>query len=237
MENQDGDFLLDIQEAYVVDMFNNDYEEEPDFSDNSRFISLPEWNSSDGYRLMEKFAATIRNPVVRQELSDALNRNKGVFRAFRDVLEQYPEIEKSWFNYKEQKMKNEVICWYNALREEWGLEPIGIEPEDNSSLVLEDFVVKENGDYCLIAEIADGELAGTITASLNGEILHINNLEVKQEYQGMGIGKTLLAKLLEKADKQNLDVTIDLPEETGFFSRSLLLENFKPGMQRFIRKK
>jgi hypothetical protein len=53
----------------------------------------------------------------------------------------------------------------------------------------------------------------------------------------MGIGKTLLSKLLEKADTLNLDVTIDLPTDFEYFSRSLYLENFKPTMQRFIRKK
>jgi hypothetical protein len=46
---------------------------------------------------MEKFTAGLNNPVARQELTAALNKNKGVFRAFRDVLEQYPEVEKIWF--------------------------------------------------------------------------------------------------------------------------------------------
>jgi predicted GNAT family acetyltransferase len=234
MENQDGDFVLDSQTGQVVDIFENDLIEETD-DEEGRFIDLPDWNSNDGYRLMERFAASLKNPVARQELSNALNRNKGVFRAFRDVLEQYPEIEKSWFIYKEQKMKNEVICWYNSLREEWGLEPIGIEPEDNSSVVLEDFIIREINEYSLISETADGELAGTITAALNDEILHINKLEVTHKYRGMGLGKTLLAKLLEKADEQKLDVTIDLPVEMDFFARSLLLENFKPNVQRFVR--
>jgi ribosomal protein S18 acetylase RimI-like enzyme len=96
--------------------------------------------------------------------------------------------------------------------------------------------VKDNGDYCLIVEIADGEMAGSITSALINGVLHINDLEVKQKYRGMGLGKTMLAKLLEKADEKKLNVVIDLPAEADFFSRSLLLENFKPVMQRFIRK-
>ncbi|MDR2730070.1 MAG: GNAT family N-acetyltransferase, partial [Treponema sp.] len=59
--------------------------------------ALPQWGPKDGYRLMEKFTAGLNNPVARQELTAALNKNKGVFRAFRDVLEQYPEVEKIWF--------------------------------------------------------------------------------------------------------------------------------------------
>jgi len=241
MENQDGDFLFDLQELHVVDIHNNDYIDEPDYSDEQRFITLPSWDSNDGFRLMEKFTSGLKNPVVRQELSAALDRNKGVFRAFRDILRQYPETEKQWFNYKEQEMKNEVVNWYNALREEWGLQPIGFEPEDNSSLVLEDFVIRKGvNEYSLVSETASGDSAGCISADFDPEnktILHINYLEVNPNYRGMGLGKTLLAKLLEKADKNNLDVTIDLPAETDFFSRSLLLENFKPYTQRFIRKK
>ena len=244
MENQDGEFVLDTKEIHVVDIYNNDYTDDPDFSDEERFISLPAWSSGDGYRLMEKFAFELKNPLVRNELSNALNRNKGVFRAYRSVLEQYPETEKLWFRFKEQKMKNEVIAWYNALREEWGLAPIGAEPEDNSSLVLEDFVlINGSDDFCFTAETSNGERAGEINAALSAEnqntqknsLLQIKTLTVKPEYRGMGLGKTLLSKLLEKADIKGYDVSIDIPSETDFFSRALLLEEFKTCMRRFLR--
>ena len=272
MENQEGDFVLDTQEGQVVDILNSDYEDEPDFSDEERFISLPEWSSTDGFRLMEHFTAGLKNPIVRHELSVALNRNKGVFRSFKNVIEQYPETEKLWFKFKKQKMKNEVTGWYNSLREEWGLEPIGIEPEDNLSLVLEDFVLRdanvhdtENaaalhklcieetddascvilketnpfvfpGDHCFIAENANGEFAGFICAANSGSsYIKINQLEIKPEYRGFGLGKALLAKLLEKADKRELIVSIDLPADREYFARALHLEDFKPCVQRFVR--
>jgi len=238
MENQDGTFLLDLQEGYVIDMDNHDtFEDDIDYEDEERFISIPDWSPAEGYRLMERFTAGLKNPVLRDQLSTALNRNKGVFRAFRDVLSQHPETEKQWYNFKDKEMKNEVINWYNALREEWGLEPIGSEPEDNSGLVLEDFVIREESDNCFIAETAAGELAAKIKTCLDGAVLTIKTLEVEPEYRGMGIGKTLLSKMLEKADTQKLDVQIDLPVESDFFSRSLLLENFAPCMKRFLRKR
>ena len=273
MENQEGAFLLDTHEGLVVCTDNPEFED-IDFDDEERFISLPDWSSHDGYRLMEKFVAELRNPIARQELSGALNRSKGVFRAFKNVLEQYPETETLWFKFKEQKMKNEVINWYNSLREEWGLEPIGSEPEDTSSLVLEDFVLrpgdsadtekayklhklcleeKENktaagiyeslnkfefpGSYSFVAESADGNFAGFIYAVKDGSsCLQIRQLEVKGEYRGMGLGKTLLAKLLEKTETQGLTITIDLSAGTEFFSRALHLEGFKPCVQRFVRR-
>ena len=211
MENQDGDFLFDTKNLFVFDINNNDFDEEPDLNDENRYISLPEWDSNSGYRLMEKFAAGLKNPLTRQELSAALNRNKGVFRAFRDVLEHYPETEKLWTNYKEKEMKREIIIWYNSLRTLWEMEPIGLEPEDSYSLVLEDFTFREESEYTINAETAAGETAGTISAAVNDSVLQVNNLEVKPEYRGLGIAKTLLAKLLEKADRKNLEVKIEIP--------------------------
>jgi len=230
MENQEGGFVFDTRKNQIVNSSNID-------NDDKNYIALPGWSPKDGYRLMEKFTASLNNPIARQELTAALNKNKGVFRAFRDVLEQYPEVEKMWLKYKDQKIRNQIIGWYNALREEWGLEPVGIEPEDTSSLVLEDFIFKEKNDFNITAENAEGELTGQISARAEDKTLYIEILEVNPEYRGLGLGKTLLSKLLEKADKQNLDVSIDVPKDTDFFSRSLLLENFKPSMQRFIRKK
>jgi len=275
MENQEGEFLIDTEEGMVIDINNNDYDEEPDFNDDERFIALPEWSSSDGYRLMERFAAGLKNPVIRHELSIALNNNRGVFRFFKNTIEQYPETEKIWFSFKDREMKNEVIAWYNALREEWGLEPIGSEPEDTTSLVLEDFCFREgskadmekaqalhklcveeredkyisviyesmnpiffNDEFCFIAENANGDFCGYICAVKDSDTnLRICALEVKSEYRGLGLGKTLLSKLTEKADEKKFSVTIDLPADREYFSRALHLEEFKPGVQRYARIK
>jgi ribosomal protein S18 acetylase RimI-like enzyme len=137
MEDQAGDFLLDAQNGEVIggaEGFDEAVEE-----DGERYIGLPEWDSSSGFRLMERFTAALRNPLIREELSAALNRGRGVFRAFKDILEQRPETEKLWFAFKEREMKRQIIRWYNGLREEWGLQRIGEEPEDTGDLVLEDF--------------------------------------------------------------------------------------------------
>ncbi|AEF80895.1 GNAT family N-acetyltransferase [Leadbettera azotonutricia] len=141
MEDQDGDFHIDTKEGVVAEGDDDPPEEGDD--EEGRYISLPEWDSSSGFRLMERFAAGFRNPLIRDELTSALNRGRGVFRAFKNTLSQHPEAEKMWFLYKEREMKQEIISWYNALREEWGLEKIGLEPEDTGDLVLEDFRFRE----------------------------------------------------------------------------------------------
>ena len=144
MEDQMGEFLLDTAEGVVIggadgpDISNKENEEEENDA-GERYISLPEWDSASGFRLMERFAAGFRNPLIREELSSALSRGKGVFRAFKDTLGRYPEAEKLWFSFKEREMKRAILRWYNGLREEWGLEKIGIEPEETGDLVGEDF--------------------------------------------------------------------------------------------------
>jgi len=271
MENQHGKFMLDSKEAAVIDLLNHDYNEEPDFSDTERFIPLPDWCSNDGYRLMETFTSKLKNPIIRYELSSALNKSRKVFRSFRNVLDQYPEQLKMWFKFKKQRMTDKVIAWYNALREQWGLDPLGIEPEDNSSLILEDFVLREGnasdledaqalhnicveqkkdnvayavyldmnpfafpGDFSFVAESASGEFSGFICAVKHDSYLQIRNLEVKPEYRALGLGKTLLSKLIEKTQDCGLCTTIDLPIAADYFKRDLNLENFKSSVRRFV---
>jgi GNAT superfamily N-acetyltransferase len=140
MEDQNGEFLLDTREGMIA--LIDEISDDPDEGE-GRYIDLPEWDSASGYQLMEHFTAALRNPVVRDELNTALNRGRGVFRAFKDILGRYPEIEKRWFSYKEREMKRNIIRWYNGLREEWGLEKIGTEPEETEDLILEDFRFRE----------------------------------------------------------------------------------------------
>ena len=228
MEDQEGEFYMDIQDTMIV--------ESADLEDNrNRYINLPDWDSSDGFRLMERFTVGVRNPLVREELSTALNRGKGVFRAFKNVLHAYPTIEKRWFSFKEREMKREVIRWYNALRDEWGMERIGTEPEETDDLILEDFIFRPvqekdmaeaaflhrlcleeyqaNGkrplpqaeqniaEYIVfIAETGSGDFAAYISAARdqNNETFHVIALEVKAEYRSLGIGEELLSRFIEK---------------------------------------
>ena len=290
MEDQEGEYYLDIVDGVVVGgMDRPDFDNKED--DEDRYIDLPEWDSSDGFRLMERFAAGFKNPLVREELTAALGHGRGVFRAFKNTLGRHPETEKLWFSFKEREMKLEVWRWYNGLREEWGLERIGREPEETHDLVLEDFRfhpfraqdmdkagelhrfcqedikrilaeagVKNSADVILkeaesfywlsnnlfneipalpqvkamSAETGSGEFAGFISGIVEGAILYIQNLEVKAEYRGLGIGEALLDKFLDELDPNEItQVLIDLPSWSDGFSRVLLRESFKPYSVRY----
>ena len=273
MEDQGGEFLLDTSKGIILNATNGDGPSFVEESEYERYIALPKWGPPDGFRLMGRFTAGLRNTPVRQELSAALDRGKGVFRAFKDTLARYPETEKLWFAYKDSEMKRKVIVWYNALREAWGLELIGEEPEDIASLALEDFRFREGtpgdavqarglheacmgeildgggmalagmgewvfpGDISFVTETAGGDFAGYVCAVRPSKTsLRICAIEVQGEYRGLGLGKSLVARLLEWADGHGIpQVMIDLPAGQEYFSRVLLREFFKPCVQRYVR--
>jgi GNAT superfamily N-acetyltransferase len=150
MENQEKGFVVDTWDRQVLPADSVDRTTDPD-----RHVDIPEWSSVHGFQLMEKFVTSLRNPLFREILREALSSGRGVFRKFKDALKQRPEIEHLWFNFKEKEMKRVVYHWYNQLREAWGLEQIGPEPEDTEELILSDLTIRpETGEYTeLIREL------------------------------------------------------------------------------------
>ncbi|MDR1901003.1 MAG: GNAT family N-acetyltransferase [Treponema sp.] len=181
MEDQNGAFYVDAKEGIVIEEADIPNSAAYKGEDGKRFFPLPEWDSSDGYRLMERFTARFKNPLIYSELTAALDQGKGVFRAFKNTINQHPEAEKVWFSFKEKEIKKEIIRWYNALREEWGLERIGLEPEETEYLVLEDFRIRlaeqkdlpyaEKLHHCCIEECiaGKGKTAAKALRSLSAE--------------------------------------------------------------------
>ncbi|MEE0886579.1 MAG: UPF0158 family protein [Treponema sp.] len=132
LENQEQKFLVDAQNSILVSSEN--------FSaDEDSFFSLPEWNSSDGFALMEDFVSTLHSPIAKDELQQILHSGRGVFRNFKDTLKKYPEVEKLWHRFKNRKMRLYINGWYNQLREIWGLEKLDHEPEETGDLIQDDF--------------------------------------------------------------------------------------------------
>lgn len=137
MENQDEEFYVDTVREQLVSESQLDPAAEPD-----RYVLIPEWRSVDGYNLMEKFVATLHNPIYRENLRRILAAGKGVFRQFKDALKERKEIERLWYNFKERYMRDVVLDWYNELRESWGLDRVELEiEEDTEQLVLTDFII------------------------------------------------------------------------------------------------
>lgn len=152
MENQSSSFVFDVVDCVILP------ESDVDSSDEQRFFKLPEWNSSSGFRLMERFVVSLKNPPMREELRNILKSGQGVFRNFKDVLKANPDIEGLWFSFKEHEMKQVILSWFNDIRELWGLERLGAEPEESSELVHDDFLFRLKSNDERLESIYEKEL-------------------------------------------------------------------------------
>ncbi|MFH1703776.1 MAG: UPF0158 family protein [Nitrospirota bacterium] len=88
-------------------------------NEGSRYVPIPERDSLEAYNIMTEFIETFGDPVLKEELSNALN-GKGAFRKFKNVLLEYPKERKRWHTYNAKAMKNTITEW---------LESLGIKPE------------------------------------------------------------------------------------------------------------
>ena len=137
MENQDVEYAVDAQEGQLVISDSDGH-----IPDDERYNILPEWGPSDGFGLREDFVNNLHAPLAREELQNAMHSGRGVFKNFRNVLKNYPEIDKRWHIYKHRFMSARINEWYNSLREIWGLEKLDQLPESDETLVHDDFSFK-----------------------------------------------------------------------------------------------
>lgn len=87
--------------------------------ESDRYVWIEENPSYEGYNLMTEFADTVKDTGLREKLAIALDGN-GAFRRFKDVLVNYPDEEKRWFSFKDEKMRVEITGWLNSI----GIEPV-----------------------------------------------------------------------------------------------------------------
>ena len=137
MENQDVEYAVDAEEGQLVISDSDGH-----VPDDERYYILPEWGPSDGFELREEFVNNLHSPLAREELQDAMHSGRGVFKNFRNVLKNYPEVDKRWHIFKHRFMSARINEWYNSLREIWGLEKLDQLPESDETLVHDDFSFK-----------------------------------------------------------------------------------------------
>jgi GNAT superfamily N-acetyltransferase len=140
MEDQQSSYAVDPDTGELYSDLEGPLESS---AEGKRPIPIPEWGPVDGFQLMERFVAGLRNPLLREELREALSSGKGVFRKFKDILKTRREVEHLWFVFKEREMRRVVREWYNDERELAGLERLPEEPEES----LEEAAELTAGDF------------------------------------------------------------------------------------------
>ena len=133
LENQEQQFLVDAAQNKLVQKTDGIK------GDDDSFYELPEWDSASGFKLREDFVANLNSPLAHEALQEVLHSGRGVFRNFRNLIKDYPEVEKRWHIYKNNKMMCYINDWYNNLREVWGLEKLDYVPESDDNLIHDDF--------------------------------------------------------------------------------------------------
>ncbi len=210
MENQDVEYAVDAVEGQLVISDSDGH-----VPDDERYYILPEWGPSDGFELREDFVNNLHAPLAQEELQSAMHSGRGVFKNFRNVLKNYPEIDKRWHIYKHRFMSARINEWYNSLREIWGLEKLDQLPESDETLVHDDFSFKE---YDSAAD--KNTILLNITAdSCEDEILP---LEVKRAFYGLW--RNQFEQM--NANGQTGYICSSLSDEfAGCITASLLVEN------------
>ncbi|MFA6855991.1 MAG: GNAT family N-acetyltransferase [Treponema sp.] len=136
LENQEQKFLVQAETGMLINALSAGDDEEHNYA-------LPEWNSAAGFRLREDFVNQLHAPLARDELQNVLHSGRGVFRNFKNVLKEFPEVEKIWHQFRRERMRSFIGGWYNGLRENWGLEKLDQTPEESDDLVHNDFIFQE----------------------------------------------------------------------------------------------
>jgi len=79
----------------------------------SRYIAIPSAEPGDGYRDMEAFISTVRNPHLQERLNRAIS-GSGAFRYYKDVLLEHPKERERWFQFKQERLQQRILDWLEA---------------------------------------------------------------------------------------------------------------------------
>jgi hypothetical protein len=83
-----------------------------------RYLRVPEQDSHESYRDMERFIPTIQDQHLQDRLWRAI-QGRGAFRYFKDVLYDHPDERERWFAFSDRCVYERMMAW---------LEGEGIEP-------------------------------------------------------------------------------------------------------------
>ena len=134
MENQKDRLMLNPSDGLL----------HPEKENDGSFIPLPPWGPSEGYRLMDGFAASLPDTGFRMRLFDLLHSGSGVFRNFKDALKERPELQSLWRRYKKREMRKAALSWMSRWSEALALETLGPEPEEDwSQLSSSEFLIRK----------------------------------------------------------------------------------------------
>jgi hypothetical protein len=134
MEDQTRTHLIDLRNGELVQKTE---ETLPDF-----IAPPPQWTPADGFRIMETFCSRVKNLKLKSSLMKSLSHGKGVFKAFRTVLAEFPQEEIQFRAFKNAALRHHIVTWVDDMRESIGFSRLGPEPDEFCELIDEEFLVR-----------------------------------------------------------------------------------------------
>jgi len=98
-----GSHYIDLFEGEVISPDVDDISHE-DVKNEDRYFYIEPITSYEGYEIMQDFAALEESDEIRSRMFDVLERKKP-FLNFKNALSDYPDIEKKFYEYKDNRLK------------------------------------------------------------------------------------------------------------------------------------
>jgi len=105
--------IIDTKEndiIYIDETIEMGASEKLEKLEGKRYISLPPRIPQDDFELMESFVYGVEDFDLAERFHAVLEGRKP-FRNFKDLLKRYPTLEKRWFAYRDNEMRNQTINW------------------------------------------------------------------------------------------------------------------------------
>ena len=77
------------------------------------YLPLPDRFEIDEYRMMERFAAGLADPALRDGVLYALGGGRGVFRRFKDAVHS-AGLADEWYAYRDRSYEEVARAWCEA---------------------------------------------------------------------------------------------------------------------------
>jgi hypothetical protein len=98
-----GSHYIDLFEGEVISPDVDDISHE-DVENKDRYFYIEPITSHEGYEIMQDFAALEESDEIRSRMFDVLERKKP-FLNFKNAIADYPDIEKKFYEYKDNRLK------------------------------------------------------------------------------------------------------------------------------------
>ncbi|GMA62925.1 UPF0158 family protein [Alicyclobacillus fastidiosus] len=118
VNNEEIEHYLDIETGKVImwmdpiatGIRDEELDDELENGFGERYFHLPKIESREAYQLMVEFTEALTFSSLRDRLEAALSGRKP-FRAFKDVLYDFPEEREQWFTFERNAHRRQVLQW------------------------------------------------------------------------------------------------------------------------------